>query len=114
MEKNITLRPSGLGLDTACAAGRHTPSIQPSAIHAILQALRTACCGTKKAAAYPLEWLRQYYSGVLHKDVSTRLTLRLLHAQTAFVMAVFPSYDSLAVHVAAAVWLVWAASRCRS
>lgn len=108
MEKNITLRPSDLGMGARYAAPsrRHTPTLLPW--------LRTAEDGAKKAAAYPVEWLRQYYSGVLHKEISTRRTLRLVHAQLAFAMAVFPTYDSLLVHVAAALWLVWAAARCRS
>lgn len=88
--------------------------IQLTSSHRRASALPSVWSGIKKAAASPVEWLRRYYSGVLHKEISTRRTLRLVHAQLAFVMAVFPLYDSLLVHMLVALWLVWAVARCRS
>ena len=51
-------------------------------------------------------WLRQYYSSILGSEVTMRQTLRYLHAQVAFVMAAFITYNSLLVHVAVFVWFI--------
>ena len=40
-------------------------------------------------------------------------TLRYLHAQLAFVMCVFPTYDSLLVHLGVCAWMLWAVLKCR-
>ena len=58
----------------------------------------------KNAATTPVEWMRRYYSQVLRRNVSTRQTLQYLHVQAAFAMAVFPAYESIALHVLAAAW----------
>ena len=62
--------------------------------------LRALVKSTKKAVTSPFEWLRQYYSSILGSEVTMRQTLHYLHAQVAFVMAAFFTYDSLLVHVA--------------
>lgn len=67
----------------------------------------------KSKAVAPVEWLRQYYSLVLGKGVTMRQTLRYLHAQCAFVMAVVPAYDSLFVHVCMAIWFAISVARCK-
>lgn len=61
----------------------------------------------------PVEWLRQYYSAVLGKEVGTGKTLRYIHAQAAFVMAVFPVYDSMLLHLLATAWFVAAVVACK-
>lgn len=68
----------------------------------------TACLGKehKKAVTSPFEWLRQYYSSILGSEVTMRQTLRYLHAQVAFVMAAFFTYESLLVHAAVFVWFI--------
>lgn len=68
--------------------------------------LRALVKSTKKAVTSPFEWLRQYYSSILGSEVTMRQTLRYLHAQVAFVMAAFFTYDSLLVHAAVFVWLI--------
>lgn len=95
MEKNITLQQNDIRvLDTKL--------MQSTSILNVI----------KKAATNPIEWLRQYYSSVLERKVTTSQTLRYLHAQLAFVMGVFPAYDSLLVHLGVGAWALWAILRC--
>lgn len=95
MEKNITLQQNDIRvLDTKL--------MQSTSILNVI----------KKAATNPIEWLRQYYSSVLEREVTTSQTLQYLHAQLAFVMGVFPAYDSLLVHLGVGAWALWAILRC--
>ena len=96
MEKNITLQQSDIRVINA-------KQVQTS----------TLLNGMKKAATAPMEWLRQYYSSVLECEVTMGQTLRYLHAQLAFVMCVFPPYDSLLVHLGVCAWMLWAVLKCR-
>lgn len=96
MEKNITLQQSDIRVINA-------KQVQPSAL----------LDGMKKAATAPMEWLRQYYSSVLEREVTMGQTLRYLHAQLAFVMCVFPTYGSLLVHLGVCAWMLWAVLKCR-
>ena len=107
MEHNIILQSRST---YAANANRQTLNIKsPLAMGSPLDAPRTALGIAKRVMAYasaPVEWLRRYYSSVLERDVTTAQTLRYLHAQAAFALAVFPSYDSLLMHAAAVAWLV--------
>lgn len=106
MEKNITLQQRSiqmLNTGTIASGSISSSTIASGGIVGII----------KKAATAPVEWLRQYYSGVLEREVSTSETLRYVHAQLSFVMAVFPSYDSLLVHAAVALWAASALLGCR-
>lgn len=96
MEKNIALQQNDIRVF-------NTKQVQT----------KRAISSIKKAATYPIEWLRQYYSSVLEREVSMGQTLRYIHAQLAFFMGVFVSYDSLLVHAAVGVWALWAIIRCR-
>ena len=96
MEKNITLQQSDIRVINA-------KQVQTSAL----------LDGMKKAATTPMEWLRQYYSSVLEREVTMGQTLRYLHAQLAFVMCVFPIYDSLLVHLGVCAWMLWTVLKCR-
>lgn len=96
MEKNITLQQSDIRVINA-------KQVQTSAL----------LDGMKKAATAPMEWLRQYYSSVLEREVTMGQTLRYLHAQLAFVMCVFPTYYSLLVHLGVCAWMLWAVLKCR-
>ena len=64
MEKNITLQQSDIRVINA-------KQVQTSAL----------LDGMKKAATTPMEWLRQYYSSVLEREVTMGQTLNisLLH-----------------------------------
>ena len=95
MEKNISLQQSDIRVINA-------KQVQTSAL----------LDGMKKAATAPMEWLRQYYSSVLEREVTTGQTLRYLHAQLAFLMGVFPTYDSQLVHLGVCAWALWAILRC--
>ena len=61
MEKNITLQQSDIRVINA-------KQVQTSAL----------LDGMKKAATAPMEWLRQYYSSVLEREVTMGQTLRYL------------------------------------
>ena len=95
MEKNITLQQNNIRVF-------NTKLMQPASILNVI----------KKAATNPIEWLRQYYSSVLEREVTTGQTLRYLHAQLAFLMGVFPTYDSQLVHLGVCAWALWAILRC--
>lgn len=94
MEKNITLQQNNIRVF-------NTKLMQPASILNVI----------KKAATNPIEWLRQYYSSVLEREVTTGQTLRYVHAQLAFLMGV-PVYDSLLVHLGVCAWALWAILRC--
>lgn len=53
------------------------------------------------------------YSRVLGTEVSARQAARLLNAQAAFVLTVFPTECPLALRAACLVWLVAALRGCR-
>lgn len=95
MEKNITLQQNNIRVF-------NTKLMQPASILNVI----------KKAATNPIEWLRQYYSSVLEREVTTGQTLRYVHAQLAFLMGVFPTYDSLLVHLGVCAWALWAILSC--
>lgn len=95
MEKNISLQQSNIRVF-------NTKLMQPASIVNVI----------KKAATNPIEWLRQYYSSVLEREVTTGQTLRYVHAQLAFLMGVFPTYDSLLMHLGVCAWALWAILRC--
>ena len=95
MEKNISLQQNNIRVF-------NTKLMQPASILNVI----------KKAATNPIEWLRQYYSSVLVHEVTTGQTLRYIHAQLAFLMGVFPVYDSLLVHLGVCAWALWAILRC--
>jgi len=61
----------------------------------------------------PFEWLRKYYGRVLEREVSMRQTWQLIHAQVAFVCAVFPVDGSLLLRLACFVWLFYTLRVCR-
>ncbi len=65
------------------------------------------------AIRMPLLWLSRYYSMVMERPVSIKQTLALLHAQLAFVFAVFPVAGPLLLRVVCTVWLWYAVKKCR-
>ncbi len=67
----------------------------------------------KKMATAPIEWFRCYYSSVQEREVSTKQTLHYLHAQLAFILTVFVSYDSLLVFFGMLLWTAIAMLACK-
>jgi len=61
----------------------------------------------------PVEMLRKYYSGVLEEEVSLPQTMRLLHAQAAFVATVMPIDMALTLRALCCLWFTHALLRCR-
>ncbi len=66
-----------------------------------------------KAARRVLSPLAKYYSGVLGVELGIRQTLKLLNAQAAFFLTVFPVDCPLALRAACLAWLVAALGGCR-
>ena len=106
MEKNITLQS---GNRTPFGGAAFSPE---AAIGSIKSTASTIGVGIKRIATMPVEWLRKYYSGILEREVSMGQTLRYLHAQVAFILAVFPVYDSMLAHAAIAMWAAMAVAKC--
>lgn len=106
MEKNITLQSGNRAPFGGAAFSPET------AIGSIKSIASTIAVDIKRTAAMPVEWLRKYYSGVLGRKVSMGQTLRYLHAQAAFILAVFPAYDSMLAHAVVAMWAAVAVAKC--
>lgn len=106
MEKNITLQS---GSRTPFGGAAFSPETTIGNIKSIAS---TIAVDIKRIATMPVEWLRKYYSGILEREVSMGQTLRYLHAQVAFILAVFPAYDSMLAHAAMAIWAAMAVAKC--
>lgn len=67
----------------------------------------------KKVANLPVEWLRQYYSSVLERDINMRQTWSLIEVQVAFFAGIMPANYSLLLRAAFCTWFLMALKRCR-
>ena len=67
----------------------------------------------KKVANRPIEWLGQYYSSVLERDINKRQTWSLIEVQTAFFAGVMPADYSLLLRAACCLWFYLALRRCQ-
>ena len=67
----------------------------------------------KNVANRPVEWLRQYYSSVLERDINMRQTWSLIEVQTAFFAGIMPANYSLWLRAACCAWFLFALKRCR-
>lgn len=67
----------------------------------------------KNVANRPVEWLRQYYSSVLERNINMRQTWSLIEVQTAFFAGIMPANYSLWLRAACCAWFLWALKRCR-
>ena len=67
----------------------------------------------KNVANRPVEWLRQYYSSVLERDINMRQTWNLIEVQAAFFAGIMPANNSLWLRAACCAWFLWALKRCR-
>ncbi len=61
----------------------------------------------------PIDWLSEYYSGLIEEKLNRSQTLWLINAQAALVAAVFPADLSLMVRVINMLWFGWALEKCR-
>ena len=61
----------------------------------------------------PIEWLRQYYSVILEKNLNMKQTALLLETQLAFVMMIFPSDLNLLLRTASLAWFSICLKRCK-
>lgn len=62
----------------------------------MLSIILSTLAGYKSLVASPLEMLSKYYSNVLGEEVSTGRTAKLVLAQIAFLVMIFPVEASLA------------------
>lgn len=67
----------------------------------------------KNVANRPVEWLRQYYSSMLERDINMRQTWSLIEVQTAFFAGIMPANYSLWLRAACCAWFLMALKRCR-
>ena len=67
----------------------------------------------KKVANRPVEWLHQYYSSVLERDINMRQTWSLIEVQVAFFAGIMPANYSLLLRAAFCAWFLIALKRCR-
>ena len=54
----------------------------------------------------PAEWLRNYYSAILEREVSRQ-------AQIAFVLSAFPIMTSIWLHIIAILWFIRSLWMCK-
>lgn len=95
---NIYGNERGNDIDNRCEGGRrHSHGIRNGGKG-----------GTESALAFG-----KYYSGVLGVELGIRQTLKLLNAQAAFFLTVFPVDCPLALRAACLAWLVAALGGCR-
>ena len=67
----------------------------------------------KKSLKRPAEWLRQYYSAVMEREINDRQTWSLIEVQTAFFAGIMPADYSLLLRAACCLWFYLALKRCR-
>lgn len=67
----------------------------------------------KNAVNRPVEWLRQYYSAIMEKELNRHQTWSLLEVQTAFFMGIMPANYSLWLRAAFCAWFLLALKRYR-
>lgn len=57
--------------------------------------------------------LQKYYTHVLEKEITTRQTLLLLNAQTAFIFGVFPVACPFMLRISFGAWFLLAVLKCK-
>jgi len=72
-----------------------------------------AMCRLWCAHTLPVLYLSRYYSRLLGEEVTPLHTLRLIHAQLAFLMLVFPWPFPLAVRALFCLWFALVLLRCQ-
>ncbi len=61
----------------------------------------------------PVDWLTDYYSGLIEEKLNRSQTLWLVNAQVALIAAVFPADISLIARAINMLWFGWALEKCR-
>ena len=61
----------------------------------------------------PAEWLRNYYSAILEREVSSQQAAYITQAQIAFVLSAFPIMTSIWLHIIAILWLIRSLWMCK-
>ena len=67
----------------------------------------------KKSLKRPTEWLRQYYSAVMEREINDRQTWSLIEVQVAFFAGIMPADYSLLLRAACCLWFYLALKRCQ-
>ena len=61
----------------------------------------------------PVDWLTDYYSGLIEEKLNRSQTLWLVNAQVALIAAVFPADISLIARAINMLWFGGALEKCR-
>jgi len=61
----------------------------------------------------PVDWLGEYYSGLIEQKLNRRQTLWLVCAQVSLIVAVFPANLSFTARVVGMLWFAWTLEKCR-
>ena len=72
----------------------------------------TTLKGISKFIHHPLTTLSIVYSLLMGEDISKARTLRLLHAQTAVILALMSAEAPMAIHIILLAWAAFAIIRC--
>ena len=61
----------------------------------------------------PVEWLRNYYSAVLEREVSSKQASYITQAQLAFILTIFPIVSSLLLQGVFIAWFAFSLYKCK-
>lgn len=61
----------------------------------------------------PVEWLRNYYSSVLEREVSSKQASYITQAQLALILTIFPIVSSLLLQGVFLTWFVFSLYKCK-
>ena len=61
----------------------------------------------------PVEWLRNYYSSVLEREVSSKQASYITQAQLALILTIFPIVSSLLLQGVFLIWFVFSLYKCK-
>ena len=61
----------------------------------------------------PLEWLRNYYSSVLEREVSSKQASYITQAQLALILTIFPIVSSLLLQGVFLTWFFFSLYKCK-
>ena len=61
----------------------------------------------------PIKWLQGYYSSVLEKEVSERQASYITQSQMAFILTIFPIFNSIIIQGSMLLWLLYSLYKCK-
>ena len=61
----------------------------------------------------PIKWLQGYYNSVLEKEVSERQASYITQSQMAFILTIFPIFNSIIIQGSMLLWLLYSLYKCK-